>query len=62
MSATNPNQEIDSLKITENADGTFTMDWDKEDPKWSWMNSLTSAEIQVIVQQAVEEELKRHGK
>jgi hypothetical protein len=62
MSATNPNQEIDSLKITENADGTFTMDWDKEDPKWSWMNSLTSAEIQVIVQQAVEEELKRYGK
>jgi hypothetical protein len=62
MSATNPNQEIDSLKIIENADGSFTMDWDKEDPKWSWMNSLTSAEIQVIVQQAVEEELKRHGK
>lgn len=62
MSATNPNQEIDTLKITENADGSFQMDWDKEDPKWSWMNSLTSAEIQVIVQQAVEEELKRHGK
>jgi hypothetical protein len=62
MSATNPNQEIDTLKIIENSDGSFTMDWDKEDPKWSWMNSLTSAEIQVIVQQAVEEELKRHGK
>jgi hypothetical protein len=62
MSVTNQNQEIDSLKITENADGTFTMDWDKEDPKWSWMNSLTSAEIQVIVQQAIEEELKRHDK
>ena len=57
MSATNPNQEIDSLKIIENADGSFTMDWDKEDPKWSWMNSLTSAEIQVIVQQAVKEHL-----
>ena len=57
MSATNPNQEIDSLKITENVDGSFTMDWDKEDPKWSWMNSLTSAEIQVIVQQAVKEHL-----
>ena len=55
MSATNPNQEIDTLKITENADGSFTMDWDKEDPKWSWMNSLTSAEIQVIVQQAIKD-------
>jgi hypothetical protein len=57
MSATNQNQEIDTLKIIENADGSFTMDWDKEDPKWSWMNSLTSAEIQVIVQQAVKEHL-----
>jgi hypothetical protein len=62
MSVTNQNQEIDTLKISENADGSFTMDWDKDDPKWSWMNSLTSAEIQVIVKQAVEEELKRHGK
>jgi len=60
MSATNPNQEIDTLKITENADGSFTMDWDKEDPKWSWMNSLTSAEIQVIMQQAIQEELNRN--
>jgi hypothetical protein len=62
MSATNPNQEIDTLKISQNADGSFTMDWDKEDPNWKWLNGLTSAEIQVIVQQAVEEELKRHGK
>jgi hypothetical protein len=60
MSVTNQNQEIDSLKITENADGTFTMDWDKEDPKWSWLNGLTSAEIQVIMEQAIEEELNRN--
>jgi hypothetical protein len=58
MSATNQNQEIDTLKITENADGTFTMDWDKQDPKWSWMNNLTSAEIQVIMEQAIKEELQ----
>ena len=48
----------DSLKITENADGTFTMDWDKEDPKWSWLNGLTSKEIQVIMEQAIKEELQ----
>ena len=62
MSATNPNQEIDTLKITENADGSFSMEWDKDDPKWSWLNNLTSKEISIIVQQAIEEELKRHGK
>jgi hypothetical protein len=57
MSATNPNQEIDSLKITENEDGSFTIDWDPQDPKWSWLNGLTSKEIQVIVEQAIKEHL-----
>ena len=47
----------DSLKITENEDGSFTMDWDKEDPNWSWLNGLTSKEIQVIVEQAIKEHL-----
>jgi len=51
----------DSLKITENEDGSFTMDWDKDDPNWKWLNGLTSKEISIIVQQAIEEELKRHG-
>jgi hypothetical protein len=55
MSATNPNQEIDTLKITQNADGSYTMDWHKEDPNWSWMNNLTSKEIQVIMEQAIKE-------
>ena len=54
ITVTNQNQEIDTLKISQNDDGSFTMDWDKEDPNWSWMNSLTSAEIQVIVQQAIQ--------
>jgi hypothetical protein len=54
MSATNQNQEIDTLKISENTDGSFTMDWDKEDPNWSWMNSLTSKEIQIIMEQAIQ--------
>ena len=47
------NQEIDSLKITQNADGSYEMNWDKEDPKWSWMNSLNIAEMQIIIQQAI---------
>ncbi len=43
----------DTLKITENEDGSFTMDWDPQDPKWSWLNNLTSKEIQIIVEQAI---------
>ena len=60
MSATNQNQETDSLKIIENPDGTFAMEWDKADPKWSWLNELTSKEIQVIMEQALKEELQNH--
>ena len=52
--STNPNQETDTLKITENADGSFTMDWDSNDPKWSWLNGLTDEQVQVIVQQAIQ--------
>ena len=47
----------DSLKITENEDGSFTMDWNPQDPKWSWLNQLTSKEIQVIVEQAIKDYL-----
>ena len=47
----------DTLKITQNEDGSFTMDWDPEDPNWKWLNGLTSKEIQVIVQQAIQSKL-----
>jgi hypothetical protein len=60
MSATNQNPEIDTLKITENADGSFTMDWDKDDPKWSFMNNLTSKEIQIIVEQAIQDMMDKN--
>jgi hypothetical protein len=55
MSVINPNPENDSLKFTKNDDGTFTVDWDPQDPKWSFLNNLTSKEIQVIVEQAIKE-------
>ena len=43
----------DGLKITQNEDDTFTLEWDKEDPKWSFLNGLTSKEITAIIEQAV---------
>ena len=47
----------DSLKITQNEDGSYTMEWDKEDPKWEFLNNLTSKEIQVIMEQAIKDYL-----
>ena len=42
-----------SLKINQNKDGTYTVEWDKKDPEWSWMNNLTYNEIQGIMEEAI---------
>ena len=52
------NQEIDSLKVTENADGSFEITWDKNDPNWAFMNGLTNEQVQIIIKQAINEELQ----
>ena len=46
-------RQNDSLAINKNDDGSFTVEWDKQDPDWKWMNDLTSKEIQVIIEQAI---------
>ena len=46
-------QNVDSLKINQNEDGSFTIDWDRNDPNWKWLYDLTSKEIQVIIEQAI---------
>jgi hypothetical protein len=52
------NQEIDTLKIIEQPDGSFAIEWDKDDQKWNWLNGLTSKEIQIIVEQAIKDQLQ----
>jgi hypothetical protein len=58
MSAINQNQGIDSLQISQNADGSFSMNWDKNDPTWAFLNHLTSEQIQIIIQQAIKDKLE----
>ena len=41
-----------SLKVNQNKDGSFTLEWDKQDSNWKWLNNLTTEEIQVIIDQA----------
>ena len=43
----------DSLKIERRDDGSFQVEWDKNDPNWKWLNDLTSKEIEVIIEQAI---------
>lgn len=47
----------DSLKIQQNEDGSFSIEWDKEDPNWKWLNGLTNKEIQSILKK----EMKNYG-
>ena len=47
----------DGLKVHQNDDGTFSLEWDNNDPKWSWMNNLTNKEIQAIMEKAIRDQL-----
>ena len=49
-------QRNDSLKINQNSDGSFTAEWDKNDPNWKFMNHLTSKEIQCIIHEAIRQD------
>ena len=40
---------IDTLTVKENEDGSFTMEWDPEDPVWSWLNTMSEEDISKII-------------
>lgn len=61
MTVTNQNPEMnDSLRVTQNEDGTFLLEWDPSDSRWSVLNGKTSEEISAMIQEAIQEELKNH--
>ena len=53
--------DADSLKINQNEDGSFSLEWDRQDPKWNWLNDLTSKEIEVILSEAVRHQVRRRS-
>ena len=52
----------DSLKVNQNEDGSFTCEWDKNDPNWKFLNDLTTKEIQVIIEQAIKLDQNEGGR
>ena len=46
----------ESLKVNQNDDGSFTVEWDKKDPEWEFLNNLESQEIEQLIQQLVKED------
>ena len=50
---------MNSLKVVQNDDGFYTLEWNKEDPNWKFLNHLTSNEIQIMIREAIQEDQKR---
>ena len=42
-----------NLNFNQNEDGSYTIEWDRNDPEWKWLNNLTSKEIEGIVKEAI---------
>ncbi len=47
----------DTLKVTQNEDGTFMLEWDPDDDKWSWLNTMTEEQISQIISEHSKEVL-----
>lgn len=52
----------DSLKINQNQDGSFSLEWDRQDSKWNWLNDLTSKEIEDILHEAIRHQVNETDK
>lgn len=46
--------DTDSLKVTEQDDGTFLIEWDENDPQWSLFNGLSQEDMQTLITNAIE--------
>tara|TARA_B100000927_G_C16105223_1_gene324855 strand:+ start:221 stop:370 length:150 start_codon:yes stop_codon:yes gene_type:complete len=41
------------MEVTQNENGSFTVEWDKKDPDWKFLNQLTSEQIESMIQEVV---------
>jgi hypothetical protein len=48
----------DSLKVTENDDGTLGVEWNPNDPKYMFLNDMTQDELQSYFTRALETFIK----
>ena len=48
----------DGLTVIENEDGSFTLEWDENDPRYSIFNGLEEKEITAMLEQGLQQMLK----
>ena len=51
--------DVDGLSITENPDGTFQVEWDENDPRYSMFKGLDENQIQQMITTGLREILNR---
>ena len=59
MTEENPTSATDGLNVVENDDGTFTLEWDENDPRYSIFNGLSEEQIQAMIQYGLQEIINR---
>lgn len=52
---------LDTLNIERNEDGSFSLQWDPNDPNWTWLNDMTSDEIKIMIEEALDDYIKQNG-
>ena len=52
----------DSLIVTDNEDGTFTLSWDNDDVKYSFLNDLTEEQLSAMLEKAIHQYLEEYDK
>jgi len=51
----------DSFNVTENEDGSFTVEWDPNDPLYSVFNDMTSEQMSAYFSKAIAEVMKEEN-
>jgi hypothetical protein len=43
-------EQDDGLIVKENEDGSFQLEWDEKDPRWSMLNGLTQEVTAILIE------------
>ena len=53
----NTTTDDSGLIVRQNEDGTFQLEWDAKDSRWSVLNSLTPEEIRAMLMEEIKRDL-----
>lgn len=51
-------EDNDSLRVTEQEDGTFQVEWDPDDPRYMFLNGLSEEQLNYLFTTALEQHIK----